>query len=192
MFGLGIGELLIVAVVALLFIGPDKLPEAAKSLSKGIRDIRKQTRDIQDTLEDDAEIGDAIRDLKSAFRGDDPPPPRRSQKDKGPLHLPAKAGQEPHRDRNETATAALATSAIGQGSQGSQGSTTAAAPEPAADEAPAQTASDVAFPEPVIRPPGNAIARGSTGSGSTPSPEEAAEPSPTAPEPSPTEKKAHG
>lgn len=178
---MGIGELLIIAVVALLVIGPDKLPEAAKSLSKGIRDLRKQTREIQDTLEDDAEIGDAIRDLKSAFRGDDPvPPPRRPHRDKERLHL--QAGQDPSRDRNETAA-----SAASAGVESQAGA--AAAPGPAEP-----TAAEAAFPAPVIRPPGNAIARASTGSaagsGAT-SPEEAAEPS-TAPEQDPTEKKAHG
>ncbi len=71
MFGLGMGEILMILVVALLFLGPDKLPEAAKSLSKGIRDFRRQTRELQDTIEADAEIGGAIRDLKSALRGDD-------------------------------------------------------------------------------------------------------------------------
>ena len=71
MFGLGMWELIVIAVVALLALGPEKLPGAAKSLSKGIRDFRKQTRELQETLEDDHEIGDAIRDLKSALRGED-------------------------------------------------------------------------------------------------------------------------
>lgn len=72
MFGISMGELLIIAVVALLFLGPEKLPDAAKTLSKGIRDFRKQTRELQQIVEDDNEIGGAIRDLKSALRGEDP------------------------------------------------------------------------------------------------------------------------
>ena len=71
MFGMGIGEIVVIIVVALLFIGPEKLPEAAKSLSKGIRDIRKQTRDLRETIEEDTEFGGAIRDLQSALRGED-------------------------------------------------------------------------------------------------------------------------
>ena len=70
MFGLGMGEILVIAVVALLFLGPEKLPGAAKSLSKGIRDLRKHTRDLQRTIEDDTQVGGAIRDLKSALRGE--------------------------------------------------------------------------------------------------------------------------
>ena len=41
MFGLGIGELLLIFLIALIFIGPKKLPELAKSLGKGIREFKK-------------------------------------------------------------------------------------------------------------------------------------------------------
>ncbi len=71
MFGMGIWEMVVIAIVALLVVGPDKLPDAAKKLSQGIRDFRKQTRDLQKTLDEDTELGDAVRDLKSALRGDD-------------------------------------------------------------------------------------------------------------------------
>lgn len=71
MFGMGLGEIILIVIVALLFIGPEKLPEAAKSISKGIRDIRKQTRELRETIEEDTEFGGAIRDLQSALRGDD-------------------------------------------------------------------------------------------------------------------------
>jgi sec-independent protein translocase protein TatB len=76
MFGLGFGEMVIIAIVALLFLGPEKLPEAARAIGKGIRDLRKQTRDLQDTIEKDTEIGEAVRDLKLALSGVDPPRPR--------------------------------------------------------------------------------------------------------------------
>src|SRR3982750_952122 len=73
MFGMGGSEILVILIVALLFLGPDKLPEAAKSISKGIRDIKKQSRVLQRTIEDDEHIGGAIRDLRSALRGEDEP-----------------------------------------------------------------------------------------------------------------------
>lgn len=72
MFGMGMGEIVLIAIVALLFLGPEKLPDAAKTISKGIRDFRKQTRELQQIVEDDHEIGDAIRDIKSALRGEEP------------------------------------------------------------------------------------------------------------------------
>ena len=71
MFGMGFSEIVVILVVALIFLGPEKLPDAAKSISKGIRDLRKQTRDLQSQIENDEHIGGAIRDLRSAM----PPPP---------------------------------------------------------------------------------------------------------------------
>ncbi len=41
MFGIGWTEILVVLVVALLVLGPKKLPEIAKGLGRGLRDFRK-------------------------------------------------------------------------------------------------------------------------------------------------------
>src|ERR1051325_4534114 len=73
MFGMGGSEILVILIVALLFLGPEKLPDAAKQISKGIRDIKRQSRMLQTQIENDEHIGGAIRDLKSALRGEDPP-----------------------------------------------------------------------------------------------------------------------
>ncbi len=51
MFGLSFGEILIIAVIALLLLGPDKLPDAAKTLGKGLRQIRRATDDLKDQVE---------------------------------------------------------------------------------------------------------------------------------------------
>lgn len=41
MFGLGAGELFLIFVIALLFLGPKKLPELAKGLGQAIREFQK-------------------------------------------------------------------------------------------------------------------------------------------------------
>lgn len=51
MFGLSFGELLIIAVLALLLLGPERLPDAARTLGKGLRDLRKVTEDLKDQVE---------------------------------------------------------------------------------------------------------------------------------------------
>ncbi|TMQ05813.1 MAG: hypothetical protein E6J91_39735 [Deltaproteobacteria bacterium] len=91
MFGMGGTEILVILIVALLFLGPDKLPDAAKKISKGIRDIKKQSRALQRTIEDDEHIGGAIRDLRSALRGEDEPyrPKPRKQLDEPTADTPA-------------------------------------------------------------------------------------------------------
>lgn len=93
MFGMGGTEILVILVVAMIFLGPEKLPEAAAKISKGIRDIRKQQRELTQTIENDTELGGAIRDLKSALRGDDirRPPVRKPPPAEAPVaeSLPA-------------------------------------------------------------------------------------------------------
>lgn len=76
MFGMGGSEILVILIVALLFLGPDKLPDAAKKISKGIREIKKQSRSLQEQIENDEHVGGAIRDLKSALRGEELPSSR--------------------------------------------------------------------------------------------------------------------
>jgi sec-independent protein translocase protein TatB len=51
MFGLSMGEIVIIAILALLLLGPDKLPDAAKTLGKTMREIRKATDDLKDQVE---------------------------------------------------------------------------------------------------------------------------------------------
>lgn len=41
MFGLGAGELFLIFIIALLFLGPKKLPELAKGLGQAIREFQK-------------------------------------------------------------------------------------------------------------------------------------------------------
>lgn len=47
MFGIGMPELIVILVVALVVLGPDKLPEIARSLGKGFSAFRKATDDIK-------------------------------------------------------------------------------------------------------------------------------------------------
>ena len=96
MFGMGFSEIVVILVIALIFLGPEKLPGAAKSISKGIRDLRKQTRELQTTIESDEAIGGAIRDLRSAMRGEEPRPPPKPPIPPPGLPVPgAKPGDPP-------------------------------------------------------------------------------------------------
>jgi TatA/E family protein of Tat protein translocase len=75
MFGLGMGELIVILAIALIFLGPKRLPDVATSLGKAIRSFRKATRDLTDQLDIDDEVKKPLRELTSALR-DEPPPPQ--------------------------------------------------------------------------------------------------------------------
>ena len=51
MFGMSGTELAIVLLLALLLLGPSKLPELARSLGKGLREFKKSTEDLRTTVE---------------------------------------------------------------------------------------------------------------------------------------------
>ena len=50
MFGIGVPELLVIFVVALIVLGPQRLPEVAKFLGKALAELRKATGDISEEL----------------------------------------------------------------------------------------------------------------------------------------------
>lgn len=52
MFGLGFGELILIFLIALIFIGPKKLPELAKGLGKGIREFQNAAKGFSDQLQE--------------------------------------------------------------------------------------------------------------------------------------------
>jgi sec-independent protein translocase protein TatA len=54
MFGsLGMPELIVIFVIALIIFGPRKLPELGRSLGRGIAEFKKATNDLQSTLDDE-------------------------------------------------------------------------------------------------------------------------------------------
>jgi len=55
MFGIGLPELILIMAVALIVVGPDKLPELAKSLGKGIVELKKAASSLKESLNGDEE-----------------------------------------------------------------------------------------------------------------------------------------
>lgn len=51
MFNIGVTELILILVIALIVFGPGKLPDVGRALGKTIREFKKASREIQDDLE---------------------------------------------------------------------------------------------------------------------------------------------
>lgn len=53
MFGIGLPELILIMAIALIVVGPEKLPELAKALGKGIVELKKAASSLKDSFEED-------------------------------------------------------------------------------------------------------------------------------------------
>ncbi len=53
---LGAPEILLVMVVILIFFGPKKIPDLARGLGKGLREFRKASQEIQESIEKELKL----------------------------------------------------------------------------------------------------------------------------------------
>ncbi len=63
MFGIGMPEMILILAIALIVIGPKKLPDLAKSLGRAMNEFKKATREIKESIDVDGDL----KDVKKSF-----------------------------------------------------------------------------------------------------------------------------
>ncbi len=66
MFGIGMPELILILAIALIVIGPKKLPDLAKSLGRAMREFKKATSEFKESIQIDDEVKE-LKDVKKSF-----------------------------------------------------------------------------------------------------------------------------
>ena len=65
MFGIGMSEILLILVIALIVLGPQKLPEVAKALGKAVNEFKRALNEVKESLEEDS----SLKEVKKTFTG---------------------------------------------------------------------------------------------------------------------------
>jgi Tat protein translocase TatB subunit len=75
MFGIGMPELLVILVVALVVLGPKRLPEVARTLGKAVSEFRRQSGEIVEEFQTQMRVEEESAQRAEKKARDDKAPP---------------------------------------------------------------------------------------------------------------------
>jgi Tat protein translocase TatB subunit len=74
-FGIGLPELILILVLALIILGPRQIPELAKSIGRGIAELRRMSEDLKGSIEKDLYSEDREKEKPRSIGGTEIHPP---------------------------------------------------------------------------------------------------------------------
>ena len=109
MFGsIGMPELIIIFVIALIIFGPRKLPELGRSLGKSIGEFKRASNDLRNTLEEEIKVEEARTPEPAKSSADTPPPAEPTAKPSADTPPPAEPTAKPSAETPPAAEQAAA------------------------------------------------------------------------------------
>lgn len=84
MFGIGMPELLLILIVALVVLGPKKLPELARTLGRALSELKKTAEDLKENLNVDEDWRDISKEIKESINLSAPSPGQEPLPSTGP------------------------------------------------------------------------------------------------------------
>ena len=112
MFGLGMPEILLILAIALIVIGPQKLPEVAKMLGKAMGEFKRSAQDLKDSIDIETTVKEAkptpvktkLKDVIKDIGTEDPKSQKESETPDKADDLKAKTPPEPTQENPDADT----------------------------------------------------------------------------------------
>ena len=111
MFDIGFSELMLVGVLGLIILGPERLPKAARTVGLLIGRMRRTMSGIQQEIEQEVrnqDIREKLKDPMTTFLGDDD----KNKQDTQKTNTPAPSENDKAEPASSTSTAAVKDSAL--------------------------------------------------------------------------------
>lgn len=70
MFNIGTSELVVIVIVAIIVVGPAKLPQIMRTLGKGLAEFKRMSSDVKDTFETELNRIDREEQTKAAAKAE--------------------------------------------------------------------------------------------------------------------------